>query len=484
MSNGITLHILGDFGPFSRIGKSIGYQVEVGSSNYLVDCGAPLFQQIGGHGLQKIKGLFITHAHEDHKRWFTDLALFNMYARDIEGKVSFFTSEDIHEDVMNSSRSALDRSLSVDSKRIVDIPYEDYVDFRIIGPRARYRIVSVEDRPGSSRLAVLDSKGSEAGHGIAKIVVNPATKRPRMLFKDPASGEWIEPESYYPFSSNIFYEEDKNIYRDPEGFFIEAIKAPVWHGVPAIGIKISTGADTLIFSSDTVNNRGIWEELYKEKIVQNLRMSREEFEAASIIEGDINDYIERMWSEERFHEALSSFNCGVVVHDITIGAGAVHTEYHKLDKAFIDKEKTILTHSPDRITSEWVLSNADKYFMIKGESFHEIVGNDLKEMNADIYHKEAGKYYVGYKNNTGRFTVYDNKGILRISANEEAELGTPIYKVDMYEDISGKYYPMLDNVNNRYWEGTDGRVEMISLTEDGSTGKLVQDHRDRLSEKG
>lgn len=76
MNDGITVKILGDYGPFSRMGKSIGYQIVIGGASYLIDCGAPLFQQIGGHGLKEIRGLIITHCHDDHKRWFTDLALY------------------------------------------------------------------------------------------------------------------------------------------------------------------------------------------------------------------------------------------------------------------------------------------------------------------------------------------------------------------------------------------------------------------------
>lgn len=484
MSNGITLHILGDFGPFSRIGKSIGYQVTAGSFTYLIDCGAPLFQQIGGHGLKKVKGLFVTHAHDDHKRWFSDLALFNMYAPDISGKVFFVTSEDVHDEIINASVAALDRSLSADSKKIVDIAYEEYVDFRIIGPRAKFRITTFEDGPGRTRLSIVDNKGNAIGPDRAKIVISSNSKRPRLLFKDPPSGEWVEPESFYPFSSDIFYEEDKNIFMNSEGLSIEAIKAPVWHGVSAIGFKVKTDKDALIFSSDTVNNRDLWEELYKEKRGQSLGMSEKDFEAALIIKGDINNYIQRVWSRERYDDAVVAFKDAVVVHDITIGAGAVHTEYHKLDRTFLDKETVILTHSPDRITSEWVLSNADKCFRITGSSFYEVVGEELKKMNADIYHKESGKYFVGYKNDNGRYTVYDKNGVLRISADKETELGTPKYKVDMYEDISGRYFPMLDDENERYWERPDGSVEMISLTEDGSAGKLVLDHRERLSGKG
>ncbi len=484
MSNGITLHILGDFGPFSRIGKSIGYQVTAGESTYLIDCGAPLFQQIGGHGLKQIKGLFVTHAHDDHKRWFSDLALFNMYAPDVDDKVFFVTSEDVHDEVMNASTAALDRSLSADSKRVIDIPYKNYVDYRIIGPRAKYRITSIYEEPGRTRLAVVDIDGSEVGPETAKIVLNPESKRPRMLFKDPASGEWVEPDSYYPFSSKTFYEENQNIFTDSEGFSIEAIKSPVWHGVSAVGFKMVMGESTLIFSSDTVNNRELWEDLYKNKREQKLKMPEEDFFKASVIEGDINDYIERTWSSERYIDALNAFNDSVVVHDISIGAGAVHTEYNKLDKTVLDKKNVILTHSPDKVTSEWVLSNADKYYRIKGGAFYEVVGNDLKPIDADIYHKEKGKYYVGYKNENGIFTVYDKNGILGISDEKVDYLGSPVFKVDMYEDVSGKYFPRLNDKKKRYWERPDREVELIELTEDGSEGRVVKDLRDRLQDKG
>ena len=87
MSDGIILRVLGDSGPFSRMGKSIGYQIEIGQSCYLIDCGAPLFHLIGGHGLKKVGGLLITHCHDDHKRWFSDLALFCRYAPDFHNKV-------------------------------------------------------------------------------------------------------------------------------------------------------------------------------------------------------------------------------------------------------------------------------------------------------------------------------------------------------------------------------------------------------------
>jgi outer membrane lipoprotein-sorting protein len=36
-------------------------------------------------------------------------------------------------------------------------------------------------------------------------------------------------------------------------------------------------------------------------------------------------------------------------------------------------------------------------------------------MNADIYYKEDGRYYVGYRNENGNYTVYDKNGLLSLS---------------------------------------------------------------------
>ena len=128
MTDGITVRILGDYGPFSRMGKSIGYLVSIGNSIYLVDCGSPLFQQMGGHKIKTIKGLIGTHCHVDHKRWYTDLALFYKYAPDVSRKIFFLATEEINEELFKGSGPAIDRSLSHDSKSIVDISYADYIN--------------------------------------------------------------------------------------------------------------------------------------------------------------------------------------------------------------------------------------------------------------------------------------------------------------------------------------------------------------------
>lgn len=480
MVDGIKIRILGDYGPFSRIGKSVGYEVTIGRASYLIDCGAPLFQQFGGDGLKKIRGLIMTHCHDDHKRWFTDLALFNRYAPDIPYKVFLIASEVVHDELVTASGPALDRSLSPDSKRVVDLAYQDYVDSLIIGPRAKYRIISRYEAAGNQRPYITDSSGDPVSPGTAKIIISPKTKRPRLLFKDPDYKEWVEPESFYSFSAEAFYEKEQNVYSDPEGFTMEAVKAPVWHGVPGIGLKIKTARETLVLSSDTVHDKHLWEQLYSEKLAQRLAMTRQEFESAAVIYGDINDYIERAWSKERYLDALGSFEDAVVIHDIAVRDSVVHTDYRNLGNTVLNKDKVILSHGPDKLVSEWVLTRAEKDYMIKGADFFELVGDQLYRLNADIYYKNSGQYFVGYRNDRGVYGVYGENRLLNIQEPGSRDGGTPLYKVDLYEDISGRYFPKLENDKLEYQERKDGLVELVEFTDNGSTGRVVEDHRARL----
>ena len=224
----------------------------------------------------------------------------------------------MNRELKNASGPALSTTLSESRKNMVDIAYEDFIDCQIIGPREKYRIVSEDEGRGKTSLYIYDRDANVVGPDIAKIVINQKNNKPRMLFKDPDYGEWIEPESFYPFSSNAFYENDINIFTSEEGFSIEAIKAPVWHGITGIGVKVKTDTETLIFSSDTAHDKELWKQLYEEKRTQRLNMSKSEFESASVIYGDINDYIERAWSENRYKEAINAFNDAIVVHDLSV----------------------------------------------------------------------------------------------------------------------------------------------------------------------
>jgi ribonuclease BN (tRNA processing enzyme) len=485
MVDGITIKILGDFGPFSKVGKSIGYLVTIGDASYLIDCGAPPFRQIEGLELQNINGIIITHCHDDHKRWFTDIALFYRYESNKSKKITLLTTEDIRDELIKASGPALDRSLSKDSKDVIDIAFEDYMKFLTLGPKARYRMISRDEGSGKTALYITDLNGNIIGPDKAKIIISQKSKRPRMLFKDPEYKEWIEPESFYPFSSNLFYEGDKNIYGDKEGFAIEAIKAPVWHGISTVGIKIRTDKETLVLSSDTTDDINLWKQLYTEKRKQRLGgMSKEEFESASIIYGNINDYIERVWSEERYAEAIKAFEDAVVIHDIASSESVVHTDYERLENTFLNKYKVMLTHSPDQITSEWVLCGIDKTYKIIGDEFFEVVDNKLYPINADVYHRNGEEYYVGYRNDNGRYILYEKEGLLNLSEDEGSNNGNPLYRVDLYEDISGKYFPFIGDKDKKrmYLEREDGKVELIEFTDDGSRGTVIESVRDKILE--
>ena len=330
-SDAIFVRVLGDYGPFSTMGKSVGYQVTIAGVSFLVDCGSPLFQQIGGHGLKTIRGLIITHCHDDHKRWFSDLALFNRYAPDMGHKLPLYTSAQVEEGLRIASGPAIHTSLDATSKQVVDLGYDDYVDSHLLGPRPLYRIVSRETGAGATSLAVVDRTGVELPPERAKIVISSRNNRPRLLFKDPDYGEWVEPENFYPFSSTTFYEAEQNIHRDPAGFTIEALNAPVWHGMPGIGLRFRTSRETLVFSADTAHDTELWRALAGEKCPQRLPGTRAEFEAAAVLHGDINDFIERRWSAERLHEALHDFDGAAVIHDIATRMSVVHTDYRRLD---------------------------------------------------------------------------------------------------------------------------------------------------------
>jgi len=104
-------------------------------------------------------------------------------------------------------------------------------------------------------------------------------------------------------------------------------------------------------------------------------------------------------------------------------------------------------------------------------------------MNADIYHKEAGRFYAGYKSERGRYTVHEKAGLLILSAEERfdpATAGKALYRVDLYEDIAGSYFPKIEDRDAMYLERRDGKVELIEFTEEGSRGKVLENHRDRL----
>jgi hypothetical protein len=122
-----------------------------------------------------------------------------------------------------------------------------------------------------------------------------------------------------------------------------------------------------------------------------------------------------------------------------------------------------------------------KTFLVQGKTFCEVVDNNKHPMNAAVYDKREGKYYVGYRNPSGITTVYEKDGILNLGGEWDWENGTELYRVDLYEDVGGKYFPKLTDVRFCYKERPDGRVELVTSNEDGSRGIVVENLRGLLA---
>lgn len=403
MDHDIIFDVVGNTTAFSMMGESSGYIINVNGHVYLLECGSPVFPFLGYKGIAGIKGIFGTHSHEDHKRWFTDIVLFTFYNPLLKHKLKMISSEPVLEEFAKNSKGALERSLSADSKRIVDIPYDSMVEECIVGPKSKYFIRLKDNRDGTFQYNVFDRQGNIIGPEKAKIFVNPKTTRPRLLFKDEEIGEWVEPASYYPFSSTSFYEKTRNdFYDDEAGLTVRAVKSSVWHGLPTVAFKFMTEKNSLFFSADTVWKPSLWKELYETYRPQCFEnISRDEFENASIIYGDINDFIERTWSHERYERAMGAYKDSVVIHDVARKNSIVHTDYSDIANAPFDK--MIYTHNPDNLASLRPILNSGKRIVVSKGDVFESVKNKLFPFDADVYIRHWSGNLVGYKSKNGAY---------------------------------------------------------------------------------
>jgi len=479
MNHDIIFEVIGNTSPFSMMGESSCYMVTVKGRSYLLDCGSPIFPYLGYKGISEIKGIFATHSHEDHKRWFTDIVLFTFYNPLYKHKVKLISSEVILEEYAKNSKAALERSLSRDSKRIIDIPYDEMVEPVVIGPRSKYFINLRTSANGSFYYQVENREGQVIGPEKAKIVINPAANRPRLLFKDDETGEWVEPESYYYLGSGAFYEKERNVYRDDEaGLTVEPIKASAWHGVPTIAYKFLTGENNLLFSADTVYRPALWKQLCEEYRPQRFEnISRKEFEKSSILFGDINDFIERTWSRERYENAISAYEGSVVVHDVARKNSIVHTDYADISDAPI--EKLFFTHNPDNLTAfRPILKSNRRLVLQKGEVYESVKGR-LYPFDADVYVHHFSCDLVGYRSPSGNYKVIEKEGLLGVVKTDEP--GKELMRVELYQDIGGEYFPLLTDLNRSYLLREDGRVEEVTRLGNTSRGRVAENVRGEIS---
>ncbi|MCS6862839.1 MAG: hypothetical protein NZT92_21250 [Abditibacteriales bacterium] len=485
---GIRVDFIGDSGPFSRTGKSIGYRITVRGAQYVLDMGGPLFSVLGGDGISTVRGFFATHSHEDHRRWFTDVALFMCYTPDIPHRLRLITTETIHEEWERNAQAALERTLSPDQKRIVQTPYATFVEKVLIGPRALYRIAPVPP-PGAKEgwtWRVVDAAGEPVSPTQAKVVIHPQTNRPRMLFKDPLLKAWVDPELFYVFSDRRFYEAEQNDFVDATvGLTVRPLKGPCWHGPPTFGYEFRTANERVFFSSDTVYDLDLWRALCEEYHPQRLDMTQRQFRRAPILYGDINDYIEYTWSRERYEEAVHAYEEGLVIHDVDYDGSVVHTSYSKI--AASGFRNLLLTHSPDVFVSQIPLGHERKSFrIVRNRLFEEVEHQGQRRLhpyNADLFIKRFSQFFVGFASPDGAFRLLQRNGRLEVDDSDSVN-ETVLGRYDLYADIDGRYFPLLaDPTRERYERRRDGQVERVTETADGSHGVVVKDLREELERK-
>jgi ribonuclease BN (tRNA processing enzyme) len=468
----LILDVVGNTSPFSMAGESSGYMVTVAGRSYLLECGSKIFSYLGPEGIGRLQGIFATHSHEDHKRWFTDIVLFTYYNPAFDHRVRLISSEPVLQEFAKNSKGALERSLSFDSKRVVDIPFDRMVESTVIGPRSRYFIEVVPIENGAFRFEVRDRSGNAVGPEKAKIFLHPSGTRPRLLFRDEESGEWVEPDSYYPFSSRAFYERERNPFVDEaSGMTVTAVKSPVWHGLPTVAFRFSVGENHLLFSADTVYKPSLWESLFLERRPQRFEsIHRDEFLRSRVIYGDINDFIERTWSRERYEAALTAYDEAVVVHDVARKNSVVHTDYPDIANAPIDK--LIFTHSPDNLTAFRPILHGGQRIVIRGGDAYECVDGRILPFDADVYVRHFGGNLVGYRSSSGGHKVVEEGGLLGVVPLDHP--GRSLMRIDLYEDVGGDYFPLLPDTRMFYRRREDGKVERVTQGRETSRGTVVE----------
>jgi hypothetical protein len=197
-----------------------------------------------------------------------------------------------------------------------------------------------------------------------------------------------------------------------------------------------------------------------------------------VIYGEINDFIERTWSRERYEVAVSAYEGSVVIHDVTTRNSAVHTVYKDIATAPINN--LLYTHNPDNITAWRPILSPGKSLFLRDGNVYESVKGTLYSFDADVYIHHFSGDLVGYKAENGAYKVIEKNGLLGIVGVDHPDKG--LMRVDLYQDVEGEYFPHLINDPNKYYcVRQDGKVEEVTFDESSSVGRVVESIRDRVS---
>ena len=74
--------------------------------------------------------------------------------------------------------------------------------------------------------------------------------------------------------------------------------------------------------------------------------------------------------------------------------------------------------------------------------------------------------------------MIEKGGLLGIADIESTEKG--IMNVDLYEEIDGEYFPLLNEANEYYSHRPDGKIEKIRILGDKTYGEVVDNMRGKI----
>jgi hypothetical protein len=268
------------------------------------------------------------------------------------------------------------------------------------------------------------------------------------------------------------------------GLRFVAVKAPTWHGPPAIGVLIERGDERVAFSSDTVYDTDLWGRLAETRHDLPPEARTPAFEEAHVVEGDINDFIERMWSRERYDEALRAYEGAVVIHDADFERSVVHTSHSKFTPDS-DWKRLVLTHTPDGFASHYPMTYTGKRYLLQGGDIYEEVDGRAMPLDADLHFKTAdGSLIVGYRNDSGEGRLWETDRGLAVETGHDrppASDARYVGRYELYFDLEGCYFPAGPVLEGRgaYRKRSDGRAELVIEAPEGSSGRIVESLRGR-----
>lgn len=377
MTQRINVEILGNASLFTRAGKGFAYRVTCGASSYLVDCGANIFGAMSPEELFALDGIFITHAHSDHVRYLADLAFYLQFSRKKPRRVRIITTERVHAQLCESLRETMDLTLDRSRRMVRQIAYEEFFDIVPIGPEPLYHITMTKRKRGALPLAVMTEKNRPVPPSRGKVFMHPKTGRLSMLLKDKATGAWVEPETFYDFSSRAFYKSNMRAYRNAKsGLRVTAVKKGVWHGMDAVGFLFQCGDTRVFFTGDTAADLDLWARLAGEFIDRPATRAKKFLAAAAII-GDVSNFVERVWSLDRVSGLHELYAKTAAFHDCGGAENIVHTGYPALEKLWTGlvgkdapRSSLVLIHTQPGLASRFPIATTGQKYTVEGGRAH------------------------------------------------------------------------------------------------------------------